>query len=130
VGDAGFGQSAGEFVERIVEGREDDDLLATAEDLFDEREGSGYLPQPRDVSSNAPTFCLVAVWTWRDVPEKPLGKFGRPLSQSMTYHDTPSQPVPEMRYLDASVKPSETHTYSIITVNGVGLRSGPSARLP
>ena len=64
------------------------------------------------------------------VPEKPIGKFGRPLFQSMTYHDTPSQPVPEMRYLDASSKPGETHTYSIITVNGVGLRSRPSARLP
>ena len=64
------------------------------------------------------------------VPEKPIGKFGRPLFQSMTYHDTPSQPMPEMRYLDASAKPGETHTYSIITVNGVGLRSGPSARLP
>src|SRR5262245_43214444 len=24
------------------------------------------------------------------VPEKPIGKFGRPLFQSMTYHDTPS----------------------------------------
>jgi len=63
------------------------------------------------------------------VPEKPVGKFGRPLFQSMTYHDTPSQPVPEMHYLDASAKPGETHTYSIITVNGVGLKSGPSTRL-
>ena len=64
------------------------------------------------------------------VPEKPIGKFGRPLFQSMTYHDTPSQPMPEMRYLDASAKPGETHTYSIISVNSAGLRSGPSARLP
>ena len=63
------------------------------------------------------------------LPEKPVGKFGRPLFQSMTYHDTPSQPMPEMRYLDASAKPGETHTYSIITVNGVALRSEPSARL-
>ncbi len=28
------------------------------------------------------------------VPEKPVGKFGRPLFQSMTYHDTPSKPLP------------------------------------
>src|SRR2546422_513049 len=56
------------------------------------------------------------------VPEKPIGKFGRPLFQSMTYHDTPSQPMPEMRYLDASAKPGETHIYSIITVSSVGLR--------
>jgi len=64
------------------------------------------------------------------VPENPIGKFGRPLFQSMTYHDTPSQPMPEMRYLDASAKPNELHTYSIITVNSVGLKSEPSARSP
>jgi hypothetical protein len=29
------------------------------------------------------------------VPENPIGKFGRPLFQSMTYHDTPDQPLPE-----------------------------------
>ena len=62
------------------------------------------------------------------VPEKPAGKFGRPLFQSMTYHDTPSQPMPEMRYIDAAAKAGEKHTYSIITVNSVGLRSEPSAR--
>src|SRR2546427_7941341 len=50
------------------------------------------------------------------VPENPIGKFGRPLFQSMTYHDTPSQPLPEMRYLDAFAKPGETHNYSIVTV--------------
>ena len=31
-----------------------------------------------------------------EVPQEPMGKFGRPLFQSMTYHDTPSQPVPQM----------------------------------
>jgi hypothetical protein len=34
------------------------------------------------------------------VQEKPIGKFGRPLFLPMTYHDTPSQPIPEMRYVD------------------------------
>jgi hypothetical protein len=62
-----------------------------------------------------------------NVPEKPIGKFGRPLFQSMTYHDTPSQPMPEMRYVDASAKPGEKHHYSVITVNSAGLRSEPSA---
>ena len=61
------------------------------------------------------------------VPQKPVGKFGRPLFQSMTYHDTPSQPLPEMRYLDASARPGEKHGYSMITVNSVGLKSKPSA---
>ena len=60
------------------------------------------------------------------VPEKPFGKYGRPLFQSMTYHDTPAQPMPEMRYLDATAKPGEKHTYAVITVNSVGLKSEPS----
>ena len=60
------------------------------------------------------------------VPEKPIGKFGRPLFQSMTYHDTPSQPMPEMRYVDSTAKAGEKHHYSVITVNSVGLKSAPS----
>jgi pimeloyl-ACP methyl ester carboxylesterase len=60
------------------------------------------------------------------VPEKPVGKFGRPLFQSMTYHDTPDQPMPNMRYLDTSAKPGEKHVYAVITVNSVGLKSAAS----
>jgi len=63
-----------------------------------------------------------------NVPEKPIGKFGRPLFQSVTYHDTPSQPMLEMRYVDASAKPGKTHNYSIISVNSAGLRSEPSGQ--
>ena len=63
-----------------------------------------------------------------NVPEKPVGKFGRPLFQSMTYHDTPAQPLPQMRYVDASAKPGEKHTYAVITVNSVGLKSEPTAK--
>jgi pimeloyl-ACP methyl ester carboxylesterase len=61
------------------------------------------------------------------VPEKPVGKFGRALFQSMTYHDTPSQPLPQMRYVDTSAKAGEKHGYSIVSVNSVGLKSQPSA---
>ena len=61
------------------------------------------------------------------VPETPVGKFGRPLFQSMTYHDTPSQPMPEMRYVDTSAKPGEQHTYAVIAVNSVGLKSEPTS---
>ncbi|HZR18753.1 MAG TPA: hypothetical protein VFE51_15800 [Verrucomicrobiae bacterium] len=60
------------------------------------------------------------------LPEKPVGKFGRPLFQSMTYHDTPSQPLPQMRYVDKSAKAGEKHGYSIVSVNSVGLKSLPS----
>jgi pimeloyl-ACP methyl ester carboxylesterase len=61
------------------------------------------------------------------VPEKPIGKFGRPLFQSMTYHDTPDQPLPQMRYLDASAAAGEKHSYAVLTVNSVGLKSKASA---
>src|SRR6266568_2168560 len=64
------------------------------------------------------------------VPEKPVGKFGRPLFQSMTYHDTPSQPLPQMRYVDATSKSGEKHIYSVIAVNSVGLQSAPSGESP
>src|SRR6266536_188082 len=64
------------------------------------------------------------------VPEKPIGKFGRPLFQSMTYHDTPAQPLPEMRFLDASGKSGEKHSYVVVTVNSGGLKSGPSLPSP
>ena len=46
----------------------------------------------------------------------------------MTYHDTPSKPLPEMRYVDASAKPGAKHNYHVITVNSVGLKSEPSGQ--
>jgi pimeloyl-ACP methyl ester carboxylesterase len=64
------------------------------------------------------------------VPNKPVGKYGRPLFQSMTYHDTPSQPLPEMRYFDATAKAGEKHAYAVITVNGVELKSEPAYARP
>ena len=60
------------------------------------------------------------------VPQDPVGRFGRPLFQSMTYHDTPAQPLSEMRYLDTSAKPGEKHAYTVVTINSVGLKSEPS----
>jgi hypothetical protein len=59
------------------------------------------------------------------VPEKPMGRFGRPLFQRMSYHDTPEAPVPEMRYIDSTLKPGETPEYQVLTVNSVGQRSAP-----
>src|SRR5580700_7764544 len=64
------------------------------------------------------------------LPREPLGKFGRPLFQSMTYHDTPAQPMPQMRYVDASAKAGEKHAYAVITVNGVGLISAAASSSP
>lgn len=60
------------------------------------------------------------------VPDKPIGRFGRPLFQTMSYHDTPEKPLPEMRFVDSAAKPGERHEYRVMAVNSVGLRSEPS----
>lgn len=58
------------------------------------------------------------------LPEKPSTQFGRALFQKMSYHDTPTPPLPEMRYVDPSPN-GGPHTYRVIVVNSVGLHSGP-----
>ncbi len=60
------------------------------------------------------------------VPEKPLGRFGRPLFQTMSYHDTPEKPLPAMRFVDRSARAGTNYEYRVIVVNGVGLRSPAS----
>ncbi len=60
------------------------------------------------------------------VPQTSVGKFGRPLFQSMTYHDTPAQPLAEMRYFDTSTSTSGKHAYAVVTINSVGLKSEPA----
>ncbi len=59
------------------------------------------------------------------LPQKPVGRFGRPLYQPMSYHDTPERPLPEMTLVDPNPG-LEKHTYRVIAVNSVGLRSKPS----
>src|SRR5581483_7232046 len=61
------------------------------------------------------------------VPEKPVGKFGRPLFQTMSFHDTPEPDLPPMRYRDSSAA-GGSHDYRVIVVNGAGLRSEPSPK--
>jgi hypothetical protein len=36
----------------------------------------------------------------------------------MTYHDTPTQPLSEMRYVDKSARPGEVHAYAVIAISG------------
>ena len=57
------------------------------------------------------------------VPEKPVGKFGRPVFQGMQYSDTPSMPLVQMRFTDANQKKGKKHQYRVIAVNTVGLKS-------
>lgn len=56
------------------------------------------------------------------VPEKPVGKFGRPLFQAMSYHDTPEKPLPEMKFVDANPA-ADASAYRVVSVNGAGLKS-------
>lgn len=60
------------------------------------------------------------------LPEAPASRFGRPLFQKMSYHDTPEKPLPALRYLDATAKAGEKHEYAVIAVNSVGLKSAAS----
>ncbi len=64
------------------------------------------------------------------IPEKPVGKFGRPLFQAMSYGDTPERPLPEMRFVDHPPPVEAKHAYRVIVVNGVGLKSQPSSPAP
>lgn len=81
-----------------------------------------------DLESGVRSFLIVR--DGRDLasfPEKPAGKFGRPLFQAMSYHDTPEKPVPALRYVDATAPPDAKPAYRVLVVNGVGLKSEPSA---
>ncbi len=60
------------------------------------------------------------------VPEEPIGRFGRSLFQKMSYHDTPEEPLPEMRFIDTAATSGTRHQYRVIAVNSVGLKSAPS----
>jgi poly(3-hydroxybutyrate) depolymerase len=60
------------------------------------------------------------------LPEKSVGRFGRPLFQGLSYHDTPDKPLPEMRFLDRTARAGESHSYRVIAVNSAGLKSEPS----
>lgn len=105
-------------------------------------------PAPEQVTATAtPDGAVTLTWdaaadlesgvrafvVWRDgeklaqLPENPVGRFGRPLFQTMSYHDTPERPLPEMRFLDTSAKCGETHEYAVVAINSVGLESPVSA---
>jgi hypothetical protein len=59
------------------------------------------------------------------VPAKPVGRFGRALFQTMSYHDTPEAPMPKMEFVDKAGKKGEK--YEVIAVNSVGLKSKETA---
>jgi pimeloyl-ACP methyl ester carboxylesterase len=64
--------------------------------------------------------------TLAQVPEQAKNPFGRPLFQNLQYSDTPPQPLAAMRYPLPAAEECEPHTYRVIAVNTVGLKSEPS----
>ena len=61
-----------------------------------------------------------------NVPEQGKNPFGRPIFQNLQYSDTPTQPLVPMQFTDTKAEPGKNHTYRVIAVNTVGLKSKPS----
>lgn len=57
------------------------------------------------------------------IPEEGKNPFGRPLFQNLSYSDTPTQPLVGMRFIDTTAEAGKTHSYKVIAVNTVGLKS-------
>ena len=57
------------------------------------------------------------------VPAQPKNPYGRPVFQGLQYSDTPAQPLVPMTYTDTTARPGRKHTYRVIAVNTVGLKS-------
>jgi hypothetical protein len=62
-----------------------------------------------------------------NVPEQGKNPFGRPVFQNLQYSDTPTQPLVPMQFTDTKAEPDKKHTYRVIAVNTVGLKSKPGA---
>lgn len=64
-----------------------------------------------------------------NVPEQGKNRFGRPVFQNLQYSDTPTQPLVPMTFTDTTADRGQAHTYRVIAVNTVGLKSKPAAVL-
>ncbi len=62
------------------------------------------------------------------LPEKPVGKLGTPLFQGLSGGDTPVIALPPMRFGLKDAAAGE-HSYSVRSVNAVGLASSPASAL-
>ncbi|MBM4067838.1 MAG: DUF1080 domain-containing protein [Planctomycetes bacterium] len=60
------------------------------------------------------------------LPQKPIGRFGRPLFQAMSYHDTPEKPLPRMQFIDRAAPPGAKPEYQVTALNSAGLKSAPA----
>lgn len=62
------------------------------------------------------------------LPEHGKNPFGRPVFQNLQYSDTPTQPLVPLSFTDTTASTGGQHTYRIIAVNTVGLKSKASSR--
>jgi len=64
-----------------------------------------------------------------NVPEKAKNPFGRPIFQNLQYSDTPTQPLVPMQFIDTTAQAGKKHSYRVIAVNTVGLKSKSSTEV-
>ena len=64
------------------------------------------------------------------IPAYPVGRFGRPLFQVMSYHDTPETGIGPLSYELPAADATKPLNYSISTLNSVGLESASSMARP
>jgi hypothetical protein len=62
-----------------------------------------------------------------NVPEQGKNSFGRPIFQNLSYSDTPTQPLVQMRFTDTTAEPGRTYRYQVFAVNTAGLKSESAA---
>jgi hypothetical protein len=60
-------------------------------------------------------------------PEQGKNPFGRPIFQNLQYSDTPPQPLVPLQFTDSTADPGKKHSYRVIAVNTVNLKSKPAA---
>jgi hypothetical protein len=61
------------------------------------------------------------------LPEQGKNPFGRPIFQNLQYSDTPTQPLVPLSFTDSRPDPAKKHTYRVIAVNTVDLKSAPAS---
>ena len=57
------------------------------------------------------------------LPDQPKNPYGRPIFQNLQYSDTPTQPLIQMQFTDATAEAGKNHRYRVITVNTADLKS-------
>jgi hypothetical protein len=96
-------------------------LLVLNSNSFSQNESASFMPDFRVKTDDYKGVIA-------QVPKEPYGEYGRPLFQSMSYGDTPRPDMPQskMIYVDNSSINGLNQKYSVLCVNGVGLKSEPS----